>query len=93
MAKGEERLKELLNEHLLTKEHDFQARYASVFLWGVLVGVIASYTSLFPLCAGVFLGYAIAKKWGEGAALATMHRSVQIAKDWYSSAHARAATN
>lgn len=64
-SRTEERLRDLLRDYLHDREEALQSRvhssYTSILLWGILIGIILSYTSLVPLCIGVVVGYSLAK--------------------------------
>ena len=60
--KTEEKLKNIFDDRLDATIHKITERVHSIFLWGVLVGVILSYTNFLSLTAGFSVGYVIARK-------------------------------
>ena len=61
-TKTEERLKNLFDERLDNTMQKISENVYSIFLWGVVTGIVLSYTNMLSLTAGVALGYVVAKK-------------------------------
>jgi hypothetical protein len=66
MSKTEHKLKDIVKEYLSEKEeklmNDINNRYLGIFMWGICMGTLISYTNLLSLSIGLFIGYSIAKK-------------------------------
>lgn len=65
-TKSEERIKELLKEYVDERRQLVDSQIANatsgVFLWGLLCGVLAAYTGVWPFLIGATVGYCTAKK-------------------------------
>lgn len=61
-TKTEERLKQIIKEYLDEKQQEISSNISTIFLWGILTGIILSYTNLLSIIAGMSIGYIIAKK-------------------------------
>lgn len=66
MSKTECKLKDIIKEYLSEKEdklmNDINNRYIGIFMWGIWVGTLISYTNTISLFVGLSIGYSIAKK-------------------------------
>lgn len=64
--KSEERIKDLLKEYIDERRQMMDSQIADatsgIFLWGMLCGVIAAYTGVWPFLIGASVGYCAAKK-------------------------------
>lgn len=61
-TRTEERLKSLFDERMNITLQKISEHTHSIFIWGVVVGIVVSYTNLLSLAAGFSLGYIAAKK-------------------------------
>ena len=66
MSKTECKLKDIIKEYLTEKEdkliNDINNRYIGIFMWGISIGTLISYTNTLSLFVGISIGYSIAKK-------------------------------
>lgn len=62
-TKTEEKIKKLLGEHLVKQEEILNNKVGGIFLYGVIIGVIASYSGFLGYLAGVGSGVILSTKY------------------------------
>jgi hypothetical protein len=61
-TKGEERLETVINRHFERLQGQVSDQILSIFLMGIVAGVVLSNTGLFSIIVGLSCGYAIGRK-------------------------------
>jgi hypothetical protein len=61
-TKGEERLKNIINEYFEQQQRIVSDNALGIFVMGIATGIILSYTSMISIIAGFACGYSLARK-------------------------------